>query len=93
MGCKKGGLPSTYLGLPVGEKYKMKSILGWVRGENEKEACHVEEEIHIKRRKSNFNQDYVVQPTRLYDFYVKNAKINSQKVGKISRKLSLGRRK
>ena len=49
MGCKEGGLPSSYLGLRLGAPFKSVAVLGGVE-EVSKKMSHEEKAIHIQRR-------------------------------------------
>ena len=50
LGCKVGGLPSCYLGLPLGAPFKSMTV--W--------ACYVEEAVCFKRRKAHSNPKHSV---------------------------------
>ena len=60
LGCKVGGLPSSYLGLPLGAPFKSEVVWDCVEERFRKKVGYVEETIYFQRGKTHPNSEHSI---------------------------------
>ena len=76
LGCKVGCLPSTYLRLPLGARFRSTVVWDGV----EEKIGNVEEAVYFERWESYFDKEYAVNYTNILHvlFYAKNGEIKAR---------------